>query len=240
MHKAARTSIRRQRGAGRFSRRRKRTSEPVADLQGRLTAPGDNSSSGGDSSQSWKRHLSLEKLHMPRNRQRRSSINGDADLQARSRSRSKGRGTPGSVRPRNRFADPWSFRRAEPIEHAAGLDGRPLDGSTVRRGGRLVHVPSVPDPLVPQPLNRPERSMLAELWRRVAGEIARYRMSGLFSLKELRTIEALWLEGISLRALARREGVAAQAVEDRIERLKNRAPRFYLWWRLKNRTRARR
>lgn len=82
--------------------------------------------------------------------------------------------------------------------------------------------------------------MLVELWRRVSAEIARYRMSGLFSPKELRTIEALWLEGMSLRALARREGVAAQAVEDRVERLKNRAPRFYSWWRLKNRTRSRR
>lgn len=82
--------------------------------------------------------------------------------------------------------------------------------------------------------------MLVELLRRVSAEIARYRMSNLLSLKELRTIEALWLEGISLRALARREAVAAQAVEGRIERLKVRAPRFYAWWRLKHRTRARR
>lgn len=106
--------------------------------------------------------------------------------------------------------------------------------------GRLVTIVAISDLLVPQPVRVPERSMLAELWRRVSAEIARYRMSDLFSLKELRTIEALWLEGISLRALARRERVAAQAVEDRVERLKNRAPRFYSWWRLKNRARARR
>lgn len=103
-----------------------------------------------------------------------------------------------------------------------------------------VYMVFASDPLVPQSVHPPERSMLAELSRRVSAEVARYRMSKLFSLKELTTIEALWIEGISLRALARREGVAAQAIETRIERLKDRAPRFYRWWRLKNRTRARR
>ena len=82
--------------------------------------------------------------------------------------------------------------------------------------------------------------MLASLRRRVAAEVAKYRMSGLFSPKEIRTIDALWQDGMSLRELARREGVAAQAIEARIVRLNERAPRFYLWWRLKHRTRARR
>ena len=110
----------------------------------------------------------------------------------------------------------------------------------MRWNGRLVYLVSVPDPLIPRFTDRPERSMLAELLRRVSAEIARYRMSNLFTSKELVTIEALWREGISLHALARREGVAPQAIAERIKRLEDRAPRFYRWWRLKNRTRARR
>ncbi|HLG56879.1 MAG TPA: hypothetical protein VI485_16190 [Vicinamibacterales bacterium] len=82
--------------------------------------------------------------------------------------------------------------------------------------------------------------MLAELRRRRAAEITKYRMSGVFSPKELRTIEAIWRDGISLREHARREGVAPQAIESRIAHLKDRAVRFWTWWRLKNRTRARR
>lgn len=138
-----------------------------------------------------------------------------------------------------RFADPWSFRRAESIERAAGLDGRPLDGSTVRRGGRLVHAASVKDPLVPQPVDLPERSMLTQLRRRRAAEISRYRTSGLFSAKEIELIEALW-NGMSLREFARRKGVSAAAIEDRIVRLRTKAVRFYNWWRWKNRSRSRR
>lgn len=58
--------------------------------------------------------------------------------------------------------------------------------------------------------------------------------------KELRTIEALWQKGMSLRTHAREEGVTPQAIEDRIHRMKERAPRFWNWWRLKNRSRQRR
>jgi predicted DNA-binding protein YlxM (UPF0122 family) len=65
-------------------------------------------------------------------------------------------------------------------------------------------------------------------------------MSGVLTAKELRVVEALWLEGLSLRELARREGVAPQAIEIRIQGMRNRALRFWFWWRLKNRMRARR
>lgn len=85
-----------------------------------------------------------------------------------------------------------------------------------------------------------DSSMLPELLRRVSAEISRYRMSGVYSPKELRTIEALWAAGLSLREFARREGVTAQAIELRVRGLKDRAPRFWLWWRLKHRLRARR
>jgi hypothetical protein len=86
----------------------------------------------------------------------------------------------------------------------------------------------------------PDPSQLSRLRRLVSAEISRYRLSGLFSEKELRTIEALWTEGIALREHARREGVSAQAVEERIRGLRYRAVRFWRWWRLKNRMRARR
>jgi hypothetical protein len=109
----------------------------------------------------------------------------------------------------------------------------------VRWNGRLVYVVSLSSSHLSGSAHRPERSMLTELRRRVSAEIAKYRITGLFSPGELRLIEALWLEGISMRALAQREGVTAQAVGYRIARLRNRAPRFYSWWRLKNRSRAR-
>jgi hypothetical protein len=75
--------------------------------------------------------------------------------------------------------------------------------------------------------------------RRVSAEIATYRASGLLSTKELRTVDALWSDGLSLREHARREGVAPQAIEGRIQNMKHRAIRFWNWWRLKNRMRAR-
>ncbi len=56
---------------------------------------------------------------------------------------------------------------------------------------------------------------------------------------ELRRIEALWIEQISLRELARREGVRPQAISETINALANKAPEFYRWWRLKNLSRQR-
>jgi hypothetical protein len=143
---------------------------------------------------------------------------------------------------RHRFADPWSLRRAYVgrIEPAADFSGRPIDGSTFRQGGHLRYVSDAPDPFCLRPASPAEPSRLFDLQRRVAAEMAKYRMSGLCSPKELRTIEALWREGISLREHARREGVAPQAIESRIARLKARANRFWIWWRLKHRRRARR
>lgn len=131
-------------------------------------------------------------------------------------------------------------RRGGRIEAAADVHGRPLTGSTFRRNGKLRYAADAHDPLIPVSAAPPERSMLLELRRRVAAEIARYRMSGLFSPKELRTIDALWTQGLSLREHARREGVAPQAIEARIQRLRHRAVRFWQWWRLKNRMRGRR
>jgi hypothetical protein len=86
----------------------------------------------------------------------------------------------------------------------------------------------------------PEPSRLLFFLRLVAVEIAKYRMGDMCSGKDIRTIEALWREGLPLREHARREGVTPQAIVSRIERLRERAPLFWNWWRLKNRMRCRR
>ena len=81
--------------------------------------------------------------------------------------------------------------------------------------------------------------MLLELHRRVSATVSRYRQAGWCTTTELRTIEALWLDGISLREFARRQAVSAAAIGARIEGLARKAPEFYRWWLLKNRSRRR-
>ena len=74
--------------------------------------------------------------------------------------------------------------------------------------------------------------------------ITRYEATDAFTAVEIRTIKALWLDGLSLRQLAGHEGVTAEAVRNRIEGnrhgqggVKNKAPEFYRWWAFKNRSR---
>ena len=64
--------------------------------------------------------------------------------------------------------------------------------------------------------------------------MANYRNEGRCTEVELRTMEALWVEGLTLREFARRESVGPQAISARINGLANKAPMFYRWWRLKN------
>ena len=71
------------------------------------------------------------------------------------------------------------------------------------------------------------------LRRRRAAAIARYRMSGSFTALELLTIEAMWVEGLGVRQLAKRLGTSAAAVSDRVQRLA-KARELWTWWRLKN------
>lgn len=123
----------------------------------------------------------------------------------------------------------------------AGLGGQPIEGIRCRRGGVWVRLPwrserwevSV---CAPQPV---ERSILPELQRMVAAEIARYRLSGLCSPEELDLMVALWQDGKSLRAYARQLGRKPGSIGYMIERLKHRCWRFYRWWTLKHRTRRR-
>jgi len=47
-------------------------------------------------------------------------------------------------------------------------------------------------------------------------------------------IEALYIDGLSLREFAESAGVAPQAISSRINALANIAPEFYRWWRKVN------
>lgn len=140
-----------------------------------------------------------------------------------------------------RFANPWSFRGSPRApEQIADFSGRPADVSEYRRGGVWIRVPAPHDPLRSTSALPAERSMLVELRRRVSATVARYRNQTSCTLTELRTIEALWLDGMTLRELARREGVMPQAISARINGLANKAPEFCRYWRQKNRSHQRR
>lgn len=77
-------------------------------------------------------------------------------------------------------------------------------------------------------------SIFADLYRHHAMVFARYRADGRFTPKQLRTIEALYIEGLSLREFALVEGVEPQAISARIDALANKALEFYRWWRRVN------
>lgn len=72
---------------------------------------------------------------------------------------------------------------------------------------------------------------------RISELLSSYDQSGQFSPIELKTMDALLYEGLSLRELASREGVTDQAVRARLVGRKGRggllkkAPEFAKWWR---------
>ena len=139
------------------------------------------------------------------------------------------------------FADPWGYRKVVALERIADLHGREAAISVFRRGGH-PHVAAIDlvEPFARCPVVQPERSMLRELRRRVSATMARYRMQNWLTPTQLRTIQALWIEGVSLREFARREGVKPAAIESRIDGVHTKAPEFYKWYRLKHRNRRRR
>jgi hypothetical protein len=144
-----------------------------------------------------------------------------------------------------RYADPWSFRclSSGSFQPAADLLGRPLLSRCYRRGGCLevVSLGSEPHPANHLESDQtPQRSSLAALRRRQSATFTRYRLARWCTVIELSTIEALWFEGVSLRDLARREGVSPAAISSRIAGLSHKAPEFANWWRLKNSAHQRR
>ena len=136
-----------------------------------------------------------------------------------------------------RFADPWGFHRTHrPPEPIAGHDGRRVEMAVFSRGRVLAFRAAGSE----ESETPSEPILLPSLLRRVSAVVARYRNEAWCTDAQLRTIESLWVEGLSLRELARREGVAPAAIEARINGLHTKAPEFYRWWRLKHRTRRRR
>ena len=143
-----------------------------------------------------------------------------------------------------RFADPWRFRdRAKWVEPTVDLRGRPIQPRFYCRSGvnTFSSLPDSSDDPVEVSRSLPQRSSLAALRRRKAATFARYRLAGWCTAVELSTIDALWFEGVSLRQLAKREGVTPAAISDRIAGLRHqhKAQEFSNWWRLKNYSRQR-
>jgi len=134
----------------------------------------------------------------------------------------------------HRFSDPWFLRGQKFIavrDLPSDLYGRPMAFNACRRGG-VSQIICSPRRQVADGVS--DQSILPELRRRVSATVARYRAESRCTDVELRTIEALWLDGLGLRQFARNEQVEAQAITGRINGLANKAPQFYRWWRLKN------
>lgn len=153
----------------------------------------------------------------------------------------QGMNPPHNVRCRRarvrQFTNPWQcYQRSAPSEPLADLFGRPLELSAYRRGGRRVTVwQDVSSTTTP---SRPEQSRLRALLRRKAAVMATYRNHEECTAIEISTIEALWYDGLSLRSLARRDGVSAAAIETRLHSISKKAPEFFRWWRLKQQHRG--
>ena len=81
--------------------------------------------------------------------------------------------------------------------------------------------------------------VFVDIYRHHAVVFARYCAEGRCSVTQLRTIEALYIDGMSLREFAAKERVTPQAISTRIDALANKAPEFYRWWRRSNTSRQR-
>src|SRR5262245_20377324 len=73
-----------------------------------------------------------------------------------------------------------------------------------------------------------------DLYRHHATVVPRNSAEARCDSRQLHLIEALSIDGMSLREFATHEGVTPQAVSSRINALANRAPEFYRWWRRTN------
>jgi hypothetical protein len=81
--------------------------------------------------------------------------------------------------------------------------------------------------------------VFVDLYRHHYAVFARYCSEGRCSPKQFRTVEALYIDGLSAQEFARLEGVSAEAIRVRIDGLANKCPEFYRWWRRLNASRQR-
>jgi hypothetical protein len=157
---------------------------------------------------------------------------------------------PTTRKPRRIHADPWAFRRSYPLiprEGVADHEGRVRHVSVHIRNGALVFSHRRWDELeAPSNDQTDPEAERVRLRVRIQDFIDKYRRAGL-TAKQLFVIEKTLQEGWSLHQIARAEGVAVQAIRERIEGnkqghggLKKRAPGFYAWWSLKQRSSRRR
>ena len=82
-------------------------------------------------------------------------------------------------------------------------------------------------------------SIFVDRYRHDYNLFRRYCAEGRCTPKQLHTIECLLIEGLSLRELAKLDGVSPQSITARIAGLAGRAPEFCRWWRRLHASRAR-
>lgn len=132
------------------------------------------------------------------------------------------------------------------LSHVADLYGHIRQVAPYKRG--CDQAADFRDLDVLEPLDGPEPDPAAirlQLRQAITDALARYKAEKLVTDTQLRTIRALWLGGLTLREIARREGVSVEAVRARIEGshgnggVAGKAPEFYQWWSFKNRRRRR-
>lgn len=144
----------------------------------------------------------------------------------------------------------YAFRKSRssaPVQ-VADLFGAPRQVPIFQRGAEICAIfGDLSEPDEPPPDEPAPAAVRAFIRNRIEETIRGYEFSGRFTQVEIRTIRALWQEGLSLRALARQDGVAAQAVQSRIEGnrkgqggIRRKAPEFYRWWAFTNRSRRQR
>lgn len=164
------------------------------------------------------------------------NINAIATVERMSR-KNHARQCSHSVR-RHRSVGSWSFYQPPSLglNRPSDVHGRPLSSSVYKRNGKWVQRLCV----VPQTVGEeqePDASRLEELHRRLSKEIENYRAANAFSTSDLRIIEGV-ASFESLATMSVATGVSRQAVLQRIERLRHRAPRVWLLWKYKRRFRV--
>jgi len=137
-------------------------------------------------------------------------------------------------------SNPWFIERRRPIiDRVSDLRGRTRVVSTCRIGDTIAICEIVP---WDESADDPREGVDPEQTRRwirlkISETIQRYRDSGQFTDRQLLTIIRLWVDGWTLRQLARYQEVAPAAISSRIEALRRKAPEFYTWWSFKHRRR---
>ena len=121
-----------------------------------------------------------------------------------------------------------SRKQTKDRDRGPDIPSAAMTGDPYKHNGRLCfrfHEESTPSPDIPSFFAR-----YVPLYRYTSNLYARYVAEGRCSEKQLRTIYALMIEGLSMREHARQEGVEPESIRQRILGLANKCPSFYRWW----------